>query len=158
MRLKTFLKCRDCPKRIRRIGPKQTRCASCQRKYGAWNRCRLAKAYFLGHPELQSVANHRYAICSKKSKLKAYRGLPFYEAWNPARGGSYRAGEQWIIRNLGKRPRGSTLHILDHEKGFVPGNLEWTHPRKQNNQQMFKIIAQLRHQIKMLRRRLQKRT
>lgn len=151
MRLKTFLKCRDCPKRVRRIGPKQTRCANCQQKYGFWNRHRLAKEYFQGHPELQSVANHRYAICSRKSKRKVYRGLPFYKAWDPARGGSYRAGEQWIIQNLGKRPKSTTLHIIDHEKGFVPGNLEWTHPRKQNNQQMFKIIAQLKHKIRLLK-------
>jgi hypothetical protein len=51
---------------------------------------------------------------------------------------------------LGTRPKGSTLHIIEHEKGFVPGNLEWAHPRKQNNQQMFKIIAQQRHRIKQL--------
>ena len=56
----------------------------------------------------------------------------------------------WITTNLGKRPKGSTLHIVHHDVGFVPGNLEWTHPRKQSNQQMFKIIAQQRHRIKEL--------
>jgi hypothetical protein len=79
-----------------------------------------------------------------------YKDMPFYDGWNPKKGGSIRVGADWIITNLGKRPEGCTMHIVDHEKGFVPGNLEWTHPRKQDHQQMFKIIAQQRHRIKEL--------
>jgi hypothetical protein len=79
-----------------------------------------------------------------------YKGMPFFGGWNPDEGGSYRSAAVWIAVNLGKRPKGSTLHIIYHANGFVPGNLEWTHPRKQSNQQMFKIIAQQRHRIKEL--------
>lgn len=32
----------------------------------------------------------------------------------------------------------------------MPGNLEWAYPRRQNNQQMFKIIAQQKHKLKHL--------
>jgi len=90
----------------------------------------------------------------KQSSQKNYKGMPFFDEWNPDKGGSFQAGADWIILNLGKRPSGSTLHIISHELGFVPGNLEWTHPRKQCNQQMFKIIAQQRHEIKLLKSRI----
>ena len=73
--------------------------------------------------------------------------MPFYDKWNPDKGGSFKAAEKWIIENLGKHPEGTTLHIIHQDIGFVPGNLEWTHPRKQSNQQMYKIIAQQRHRI-----------
>jgi len=76
--------------------------------------------------------------------------MPFFDGWNTAKGGSPAVAALWILDKLGKRPEGSTLHIIDHEKGFVPGNLEWTHPRKQSNQQMFKIIAQLKHRVREL--------
>jgi hypothetical protein len=46
------------------------------------------------------------------------------------------------------------MHIIDHALGFVPGNLEWTHPRKQAHQQMCKIIAQQRNRIKKLEARI----
>jgi len=81
--------------------------------------------------------------------------MPFFDAWNPDKGGSFDAGAQWIIENIGKRPEGCSLHIVEHEKGFVPGNLEWAHPQKQSAQKMFKIIADQRHEIRLLRARLQ---
>lgn len=80
--------------------------------------------------------------------------MPFYDAWNPAKGGSWAAGAQWIIDNIGRRPKGTTLHIVEHSLGFVPDNLEWTHPRKQSHQQMHKIIAQQRNKIKKLEARI----
>jgi hypothetical protein len=80
--------------------------------------------------------------------------MPFFKDWDPAKGGSFDVGADWIIKNLGRRPKGTTLHIIDHATGFVPGNLEWTHPRKQVNQQMHKIIAQQRNKIKKLEERI----
>ena len=44
--------------------------------------------------------------------------MPFFNDWNPKKGGSNKVGANWIIANLDKRPRGSTLHIVDHEKGL----------------------------------------
>jgi hypothetical protein len=76
--------------------------------------------------------------------------MPFFDAWNPAEGGSFDAAEDWIIKNLGRRPEKSSLHIVDHALGFVPGNIEWTHPRNQISQQMHKIIADQRNKIKKL--------
>jgi endogenous inhibitor of DNA gyrase (YacG/DUF329 family) len=100
--------------------------------------------------EYRTVHAHYVWIFRKDGTHRTYKGMPFFDGWNPKKGGSFRAGANWILENLGRRPKGTTLHIIDHEKGFTPNNLEWTHPRKQSNQQMFKIIAQQRHRIKEL--------
>jgi len=103
-------------------------------------------------PEYQTVLGHYRLIV--KEKRGNYRFMPFFPAWNPKCGGSIYRGYSWIIENLGPRPAQTTMHIIDHEKGFVPGNLEWTGRRKQNNQQMYKIVAQQRHRIKYLEKRI----
>jgi len=109
-------------------------------------------AYFAALTEQHSVRKHHYRIFGTKKNppLKNYEGMPFEDTWNPKKGGSFRAGGEWIVTNLGRRPEGCSLHVVDHAKGFVPGNLEWTHPVKQNAEQMFKIIARQRHEIKEL--------
>lgn len=107
------------------------------------------------NPELASVRSHFYGIVRGYEDM--YSSMPFYDDWNPDKGGSLRAGGDWIIKHLGKRPGGSQLHIISHEKGFIPGNLEWTYPQKQLNQQMFRVIAQLRHRIKQLEAKLERR-
>jgi hypothetical protein len=112
------------------------------------------RQYNRDRAEIASVRHHYGNIVNIKTRLKSYEGMPFYDGWNPRKGGSYRAGEQWIIENLGKRPKGCSLHIVEHEKGFVPGNLEWTHPKKQKAEQMFKIIANQKHRIKQLEEQL----
>ena len=76
--------------------------------------------------------------------------MPFCSDWNPREGGSFEAGEKWIIENIGKRPVGSTLNIIDHAIGFVPGNLEWAYPKGQSRNQMCLIIARQKHIIKEL--------
>lgn len=105
--------------------------------------------------ERASVRSHHYNIFNPKSKShRNYQGMPFFDGWNPDKRGSFKAAADWIIANLGKRPEGSTLHVIHHDLGFVPGNLEWTHPRRQSNQQMYKIIAQQRHRIHELEAQL----
>ncbi len=116
-----------------------------------WRKANPARVRAYRSPEQNSVRHHRYAILSSKNPRNAnYKGMPFFDGWNPKKGGSSKAGADWIIANLGKRPKGCSLHIIDHAKGFVPGNLEWASPQKQNNQRMFLIIAQLKHRIKEL--------
>lgn len=127
--------------------------------------CTLARAKTRGneqgkkwakeHSEQRSVRGHYSYIFDQNSRSHAnYKGMPFYDGWNPDKGGSFEIGAQWIIDNLGKRPEGTSIHVIKHGDGFVPGNLEWTYPRKQNNQQMYKIIAQQHNEIKNLKRRL----
>lgn len=102
-------------------------------------------------PEYQTVVRHFEMIFnSKNPRNKYYKGMPFFDEWNLTKGGTYVAAAKWIVGNIGKRPEGASLHIVEHEKGFMPGNLEWAHPRKQMAQQMFKIIADLKHRIKEL--------
>ena len=105
--------------------------------------------------EYNTVVGHYHFIFSTTGRAESsYKGMPFFDDWNPNKGGSYLAGMQWILENLGEKPKGASLHIIKHETGFVPGNLEWTHPKKQTNQQMHKIIAQQHHQIKSLKRQV----
>jgi hypothetical protein len=107
-------------------------------------------------PEYVTVDRHFNVILRiKNKKHKSYRGMPFFDGWNPKKGGTFLSGAKWIIDNLGKRPKGCSMHIVDHEKGFVPGNLEWAGPKKQTAQQMFKIIADLKCRIKELERKLE---
>jgi hypothetical protein len=113
-------------------------------------------AYRTGRTELASVGNHYASICGTKTKppQKNYEGMPFHETWDPKKGGSFQTGADWIIATLGKRPEGCSLHIVDHAKGFVPGNLEWTHRTKQNAEQMFKIIANQKNEIKRQKQKI----
>jgi len=112
-------------------------------------------AYSQTHRELASVRSHYHNIFNPNASAhNNYKGMPFFDDWNPSKSGSFQAGESWIIENIGKRPDGTTLHIVDHALGFVPGNLEWTHQRKQTHQQVCKIIAQQRNRIKKLEARI----
>ena len=123
----------------------------------AYNKHRTANG--LSHdPEYMTVKSHFTFIFNPNHKgHKNYKGMPFFDNWNPNKGGSWLAGMSWIIKNLGKKPKGASLHIIEQEKGFIPGNLEWTHPKKQVASQMFKIIAGLKHRIKDLESKLEQK-
>ena len=56
--------------------------------------------------------------------------MDFFPEWNPDKGGSYKAGAVWIIENLGPRPNGASLHMIDRDQGFVPDNLMWLVSKK----------------------------
>ena len=104
--------------------------------------------------EYYIVAAHFHSIRREES---TYKGMPFCDAWNPYTGGSFLAGESWIIENLGKRPPDGKwqLHIIDRTVGFMPGNLRWV-PRDKHKQE--ELIAQvllenqnLRNEIEQLK-------
>lgn len=98
---------------------------------------------------MSTVRGHHYLIF--KDQHPSYNGMPFFDDWNPDKNGSFLAAVKWIIKNLGPRPKGSTLHVIPQtKKGFAPDNLVWTSPREQTNQQMYKIIGRQDHRIKQL--------
>lgn len=163
------IKCIDCDKQIYRNSSRHKRCFECKEedhrrrsreRYRKNTKMLLAqtRAWKLAHPsspELITVTGHyQNIVVSERAQSRTYKDMPFFDGWNPRKGGSLRAGELWLIKNLGRRPEGSTLHIVHHDLGFVPGNLEWTHPRKQISQQMHKIIAQQRNEIKSLKAKI----
>ena len=126
------------------------RCLKCARSKASKNRYKSAEG-LSGTPEYVTVHRHFNAIFNPKGTgYQHYKNVPFFDEWNPHKGGSLLIGIKWIIKNLGRRPKNCSMHIINHEKGFAPGNLEWTYPRKQNAQQMFKIIADLKHRIREL--------
>jgi hypothetical protein len=150
----------SCGKTVERTGQYHKVCHECSQKrekaskdaYRAAHKeeikARVA-AYEAAHREEISVRNHHHWIfgTKKTSPRNNYEGVPFEDTWNPEKGGSFRAGGNWIIANLGKRPEGCSLHIIPNGKGFVPGNLVWTYLKGQTADQMFKIIARQKHQI-----------
>jgi hypothetical protein len=77
-------------------------------------------------PEYRTVWQHYRWIFTNDIKYRTYWGMPFYDKWNPKKGGSYQVGAKWIMENLGKRPgENYSLDIIKHDRGFVPGNLRW---------------------------------
>jgi hypothetical protein len=109
-------------------------------------------------PEYRTAMYHHWLIfkaCRKRART--YKGMPYHDEWNPYTDGSYEAAARWIVTNIGSRslqPAGSSLHIVKHSKGFVPGNLTWASSGKQTAEQMFKIIARQQKALRELRKRL----
>ena len=84
--------------------------------------------------------------------MPAYLDMPFYIDWNPEKGGSFAAGEQWIIDNIGKRPDSEhQLHIVEKSVGFMPGNLQWM-PRNIHKRQ--ELVPLLMAEVRRLRREI----
>jgi len=94
------------------------------------------------YPERRTVYNHYYMIL--KPRFECYRGMPFFDGWNPEKGGSWDAGAEWIISHLGRRP-GKTwsLDIVEHAKGFVPDNLRWADKTTQTRNQSHRMLGQV---------------
>jgi hypothetical protein len=113
-----------------------------------WKHCPIYN--ITGSPEYQTVKN--YYECIHVRKVPNYVGMPFFQGWLPSDTTTrpFETAALWIRENLGPRPEGCSLYVIVHALGVVPGNLEWTHPRKQLNQQMYKIIVQQKNQIKVL--------
>jgi hypothetical protein len=100
-------------------------------------------------PELSTVSTHIRLI---HRNVSTYASMPFFDEWDPKHGGSYRAGEDWIVRHIGRRPaKGYDLHIVDRSIGFMPGNLEWV-PRDMHRRKEF--INQLLLRVHTLENRL----
>ena len=78
--------------------------------------------------------------------------MPIHPAWNPQKGGSFRQAEIDLLKEIGERPgKGWSLHVMDHSKGLVPGNLCWAGFADQTHEQVRKIAARQRHEIKKLK-------
>jgi hypothetical protein len=95
-------------------------------------------------PEYVTVAFHYGCIFNPTYRgYKNYKGMPFYKPWNPKEGGSLLSAYFWIVENLGRRPKGRwSLDIINHSKGFVPGNLRWVPPGSsiQANNQVHRTV------------------
>ena len=95
-------------------------------------------------PEYATVSNHFYNIFNPRAnRHENYKDMPFYDDWNPKKGGAYRNGAQWILDNLGPRPgQGWSMDIIEHNKGFVPGNIRWSLRSGQERNKKHKILGQ----------------
>src|SRR6266571_8902933 len=92
----------DCDSVVQRISNNQKRCLDCakeQRKRAAHKSQQVA---------YRTVYHHWYFVF--KSQDENYKGMPFFDDWNPDKGGSFRAGAEWIIATIGKRPESATFN------------------------------------------------
>jgi len=122
-------------------------------RWRAANRDKVRSAmarWWDAHREYKSVADHWYAVYMSRDKKKVtYKGMPFFDEWNPKTGSSFTAGAQWIIDNLGRRPdKTYHLHIVDRAVGFVPGNLQWV---SRSRHKQSELIARLMLENRNLR-------
>ena len=95
-------------------------------------------------PEYVTVMSHKGLIFNpSNSKHKNYKGMPFYDGWNPSKGGAIWKGAKWIVDNLGIRPGPQwSMDIINHEFGFVPGNLRWANKNTQARNQQHRTLGQ----------------
>lgn len=127
--------CRKCYDKKR--GPHST--PATKKRFYAKHRTRLlasAHQQQLANPIRGLVVSHYGCI---RNGYSTYKGMPFFDGWNPDKGGSYQAGERWIIENLGHRlgsGKEYQLHIIDRRLGFVPGNLCWVPLNKHKQEEM----------------------
>ena len=120
-----------------RIARVKGECRKCYER--RWTQARPSKLpgykakWYAANVERESVRGHHYFIC--RQQKSGYAGMPFFDGWNPDRGGSFNAGAQWIIEALGQRPgKRYELHIVDRRLGFVPNNLQWV-PKERHYQE-----------------------
>lgn len=96
-------------------------------------------------PEYCTVYMHWRSIFNPKSdNHNRYKGVPFHNDWNPRKGGAFWKGVKWIIDNLGKKPQPHSnwsLDVIEHDKGFVPGNLRWAKLHVQARNKRHKILG-----------------
>jgi hypothetical protein len=115
--------------------------------------------YKITRSEYISVRSHYDIIMGKYKKVPCYYKMPFFNGWNPKKGGSFQAGEDWIIENIGKRPgKNYQLHIVDRKLGFVPNNLEWVPRDKHKQNEMINRLLLENKKLKATVNKLKKRT
>jgi len=131
--------CLDCYREFERTSNSRKRCILCAT---AQRRIRAAEHYASHKEEIiiknanrnaknyirLSVRQHHISIFGNKKgngTRSCYSGMLFFKDWDPARGGSFQAGADWIVENIGERPNeNASLHV-DHTTGlgFAPNNL-----------------------------------
>jgi hypothetical protein len=121
-----FIVCVICGRKDKRTGALQKVCVVCRPAY--------LKVY-------TSVLNHRRYI---KNGDGSYKGMPFHKAWGKR---PFLAPAQ-IIKDIGAASnKNFSLDVIDHVKGFVPGNLQWSEPKGQSFNKMAKKVSRLRKQL-----------
>lgn len=146
--------CKDCGKETERTGRRQMRCSVCAAIAWKVSSSEWAARNSRENIEYNTVKRHHYMIFRcENPRYKGYKGMPFFDGWDPEKGGSFEIGANWIKENLGCRPEGKiSLDIVHHEIGFMPGNLRWSEQKGQLSNQMRKVITRLKHENDLLKK------
>ena len=95
------------------------------------------------NPAYETVRNHyRVIFCTSAASHKSYVNMPFFDDWNPDKGGEFWRGAKWILDNLGPRPEGTwQMDVIEHAKGFIPGNLRWAQLKTQSKNKQHRWLG-----------------
>ena len=112
------------------------------------------KEWHLLYPEYWTVKAHWTMIFGSKPK-PTYINMPFFDEWNPRKGGSFLAGVRWLVETLGPRPdKTYQLHIIQKDIGFVPGNLVWVPLSQHKRREFLSLVLEDCRQLKIENQRL----
>ena len=65
------------------------------------------------------------------------RGITMNEQWK----NSYPEFKEYVIKNLGERPKGYSIDRINNDGNYEPGNIRWSMPHEQqNNRRKQKLI------------------
>lgn len=78
---------------------------------------------------LKNIKDRCYNSNHKSFKNYGGRGIKIYEPWI----NNYIEFKEWILENLGERPKGYSLDRINNNKNYEPGNLRWATSKEQNN-------------------------
>lgn len=111
------------------------------------------KRWAARRPEYGTIHNHYNIIIHRSAS--AYKDLMYFDGRNPQKGGSFKAGEQWLITHLGPRPsKNYELHIVDRRLGFVPDNLAWVPKEKHIQEELINRLLLENQQLRAENNRL----
>ena len=84
-----------------------------------------------------------FRLSHRGQRYRGYKDMPFFEGWNPRKGGSFVVAARWIIDTLGEKPGPQwSMDVIKHQFGFVPGNLRWALKRTQKHNQQHRVLGQ----------------
>jgi hypothetical protein len=137
--IKTII-CVSCDRLTVKRSMRATHCEPCSPIY--------RKAY-------HTVANHYRAIFDPHFKwgesLRCYKGMKFYDGWNPKKGGSFEVAANWIVKYLDRNvTRNHHLHIMNRKLGFVPENLCWVPSEFHKQEEMISKVLLENQKLKQL--------
>lgn len=98
------------------------------------------------HGQSIKGAKHKYLYttwlaikqrCFNPNNTRAYRyseiGITMYKPWVD----NYKAFEDYVISNLGERPKNYSIDRIDNKGHYVPGNIRWASVSQQNANREF---------------------
>lgn len=90
------------------------------------------------------IKNRCYNNRHKKFHLYGGRGIVMCEQWR----NDPKAFIDWVITNIGQKPKQQSIDRIDSNKNYEPGNIRWADALKQNNNKRTNLVVKIDGQKK----------